>query len=734
VESITRFFGREAECSELVELVGWQRSLTLVGAPGCGKTRLAVEVCGRLADRYPAGLWFVELSSLTDPSLTSRAVADAVGARVPLLRSAEEALVDRLGSAECLLVLDNCEHVRDEVAVLVTRLLASCASVRVLATSRRALGLQDELVWWVPPLGRRPAVDMFRDRSRLATGRAQTEDGDTIDRICRRLDGLPLAIELIAAWTRVLTPSQILGRLDQALPLLSSRSRLAGSRHQAMEAAVDWSYELLEPAERLLFAELSVFSGGFDIEAVEAVAPDRDVSAGLARLVEHSLVVAEPTAGGGGVSRYRLLEPLRQSAERRLAASGEQARTRRRHLDHFLERALRADAELRSSDPSAALARLDAEAGNLRVALRSSRDQPDDVGLRLSTALAGAWALGGRVSEARAWIEEMLERGTSDRALLASALARAGRLAWRQLDYTAARKFVEQSLVVESELGDPLRIARRLRSLAMVALAQGQLDEAERLCERSIAAFRAHGDQHGLSLSLACLAIAAHFTGDHERGDRCAWEALALARATVNFAGIIYGLAGVAFGAVAKGDMTGLRALGSETASALRALGGILEDPGWMWTALAFASGEGRYRSALRLAGAIEDRARHDGVHFHEQFRRYMLPWLERARAHVGPAEAARLIEEGSHLDLEALIEEGLREPDGGDRSVPSAREREIAGLIAQGMSNVEIAERLVISKRTVESHVRSIKTKLGVARRAQVVSWALEAPEMREH
>jgi ATP/maltotriose-dependent transcriptional regulator MalT len=320
----------------------------------------------------------------------------------------------------------------------------------------------------------------------------------------------------------------------------------------------------------------------------------------------------------------------------------------------------------------------------------------------------------------------MLETGTADRRLRASALARASRLAWRQLDYASTQKLLEESLTIDRDLGDPLRVARRLRSLAMVAMAQGHFDEAERLCEESLSIFRDHGDQYGLSLALAFLGLTLHLAGDHERADPCVQEALELSRATGNLLGGIYSLAGVSFGAIATGDMANLRALGPETAHLLRTLGGVLEDPGWLWTSIAFASGEGRYRSALRLAGAVEERARQDGVHFHEQFRRYMLPWLERARARVGPAEAARLTVEGSQMTLEELIEEGLREPDAKRGASLSPRELEIADLIADGLTNGEIAQRLVISRRTVESHVDHIKAKLGFARRARIMAWVL--------
>ena len=724
--ALTRFFGRASEGAELAGLLGRSRLVTLVGAPGCGKSRLSLELAARVADRHPAGVWFVELASIADPLLTARTVATALGVRDLPRRSVEETLVNALATEERLVVLDNCEHVAEAVAPLVARLLDRCPPLRMLITSRKALGLQGEQVWPVPPLDLGPAVELFMDRAELASGLgADAPAIGVVERICERLDGLPLAIELAAAWTRVLTPAEIFDRLDRALPLLRTHARDTSPRQRTMEATVDWSYQLLEPAEQLVFERLSVFAGGFDLEAARAVAPGQDVPSGLATLVDHSLVVAEPVSTE--MMRYRLLEPVRQCAEARLTLRGHGDAARRHHGEHYLDVALRSDAELHNGQAHAVLSRLEAEEGNLRLALDWSRFQPDDLGLRLCTALANAWALRGRVNEGRAWMDEMLETKTADRRLRASALARASRLAWRQLDYASTRTLLEESLTIDRELGDPRRVARRLRSLAMVAMAQGDLDEAEQLCEQSISIFRDQGDQYGLGLALAFLGLTLHLAGQNERGDSCAQEALALSRATGNLMGAIYGLAGVSFGAIATGDMADLRALGPETAYLLRTLGGMLEDPGWLWTTVAFASGEGRYRAALRLAGAVEERARQDGVHFHEQFRRYMLPWLERAQARVGAAEAARLAVEGSKMTLEELIEEGLREPDANGDAPLSVREREVADLIAQGLANTEIAQLLVISKRTVESHVVHIKAKLGFARRAQIVGWALD-------
>ncbi len=712
-----------------MRIVGDVRLVTLVGAPGCGKTRLALELGRRLGHRYPAGVYFVELAPVGDGCLVASSVAAALGIEDQPHRSVEAALIEELSPREILLVLDNCEHLLDGIAALVAELIDRCPSLRVLATSRTALGLQGEQVWRVPPLELGPAVELFRDRAGLSARGPALEPSSTrvVEEICRRLDGLPLAIELAAAWSRVLTPAEILDRLEPALPLLRSHVRDVSPRQRTMEATLDWSYQLLQPDERVLFERVSVFAGGFDLEAAQALVPGEDVLDGLASLVDSSLVVAQPAAEK---MRYRLLEPVRQCAEARLIARGERDVTRRYHAEHYLRLALRSEAELRSSDAGAVLGELEEEEGNFRVALAWARDQPDDLGLRLCTALAPSWAIRGRVNEGRTWIDELLRQraGTGDLRLRASSLARASRLAWRQRDYASARGLLDESLAIGRKLDDPLGVARRLRSLALVAMAQGDLDEAGRLCEESVSLFRSHGDRYGLGLALAFLGMTLQLSGDTDRADPCVREALNLNRDNGSITGSLYSLGSMSFGAIAARDMVSLRGHTVEVVGLLRKLGGKHEDPGWLWwTGVALASGEGRYRSALRLAGAADAIARRDGLHLHEQLRGQVQPWLDRAQADVGPARAAQLALEGSRLSFDELADEALREADDSRNGPLSSREREIVDLVARGLTNREIAERLIISSLTVESHVEHIKAKLGFGRRARIVAWALD-------
>jgi DNA-binding CsgD family transcriptional regulator len=427
--------------------------------------------------------------------------------------------------------------------------------------------------------------------------------------------------------------------------------------------------------------------------------------------------------------RYRVLEPVRQYAEARLVARGLGDATRRHHAEHYLRVALRSEVELRSSEAGPVLAHLAEEEDNFRVALGWARGQPDDLGLRLCTALAPSWAIRGRVNEGRVWLDEMLRRrgGTEDLGLRASGLARASRLAWRQRDYPSTRALLDESLAIGRTLDDPLSVARRLRGLALVAVAQGDLDEAGRLYEESVCLFRRHGDRYGLGLALAFLGMTLQLAGDTGGATQCVREALELNRANGSVTGSLYSLGSMCFGAIAAGDMASLRAHTVEVVDLLRTLGGNHEEPGWLWrTGVALASSEGRYRSALRLAGAADAVARRYGLQLDDQLRRQVLPWLERARAEVGSAQADRLAVEGSRLSSDELLDE-LRDADHHRSGPLSSRELEVADLVAGGLTNREIADRLFISPRTVESHVEHIKAKLGFARRARIVAWALD-------
>jgi predicted ATPase/DNA-binding SARP family transcriptional activator len=421
--ALNSFVGREREMAELQRALAMTRLLTLTGAGGTGKTRLATEAARELAGTYPDGAWMVDASALSDPELLTQAVAAVFGVgeqpEQPLLAS----LTDALRPKETLLVLDNCEHLIDACAHLSETLLGSCRNLRILATSRQALGIAGDVVWPVPPLSvpdpGRPvtfeavassaAALLFSDRAKhrrpdFALG---PENARAVAEICRRLDGIPLAVELAAARVGVVGVEEVAERLGNVLGLLTGGSRTAAPRQRTLRATLQWSHDLLEAPERRLFARLSVFAGGWTLEAAEAVGSASEGKDGvleeLSGLVDKSLVVAE--AAGAGAVRYGMLEPIRQYAKEHLEAGGEADLAAGRHAAYFLEQAEAAGAEMVGPHQQRWLDRLEREHDNLRVALGWFLERRDERCLRLGVALSRFWYTRGYLSEGRRWLE-----------------------------------------------------------------------------------------------------------------------------------------------------------------------------------------------------------------------------------------------------------------------------------------------------------------------------------------
>lgn len=392
---LTSFVGREREVAEVKRLLGMTRLLTLTGSGGVGKTRLVLRVASDLVGAFPDGVWLVELAGLGDPTLVPQATASALGVREQPGRSLLDTLIDVMRPRTCLLVLDNCEHLVAACATLANGLLRTCPGLTLLATSREPLGIAGESVWRVPPLtlpdgsgddaladspstlARYEAIRLFEERARAALPAFSltNQNAPAVVQICRRLDGIPLAIELAAARSRGLAPEQLSTRLNDRFRLLTGGSRTALARHQTLRALVDWSYELLSEPERVLLQRLSVFAGGWTLDAAEVVCAGDDLETGdvlelLLQLVDRSLVLAEDTDAGRtpGV-RYRLLETLRQYGAEKLYEAGDEDVMRGRHLSWCLGLAEVAGPSLRSRGTTDQDRRLDVEHDNLRAAL-----------------------------------------------------------------------------------------------------------------------------------------------------------------------------------------------------------------------------------------------------------------------------------------------------------------------------------------------------------------------------
>jgi predicted ATPase/DNA-binding NarL/FixJ family response regulator len=457
---LTSFVGRDDELAAVEGLLREQRLVTLSGAGGCGKTRLAVQAAAGLADRWLDGTWWIDLGSVSDPALLPGLAASAVGVLVEPAHAPLPGLIAQLRGRRLLLCVDTCEHLLDPVADLVDAVLRACPQVSILATSREPLGVEGEAIWRVPSMAEDEAVRLFADRAALVRPGfvIDAEGEEQIRGVCRRVDGIPLAIELAAAWIRVLTPHQIAAGLDDRFQLLAGGPRGAIARQQTLAASMEWSHDLLDDVDRRVFRRLSVFTGGFTLEAAQTVGADDDavrpgdVLPVLGRLVDKSLVVMRE---GLTEARYRLLDTVREYGMERLATARETESTSDRHLDYFLELAETAEPEL-ERDQDTWRHVLDAEHDNLRSALRWGLDAPDpERGRRLAAALARYWFICGRAHEGLQLLNDAIERAPGDRSLLQARLlcgaAMVGEVGGRLgLTVDAARQGLELAI----ELGD----------------------------------------------------------------------------------------------------------------------------------------------------------------------------------------------------------------------------------------------------------------------------------------
>jgi len=550
--SLSTFIGRQAELAEIGSLMGSSRLVTLTGPGGSGKTRLALHVAADLLDGSGDGVWFVDLAPLVDPEQVAGAVAAAVGIREQAARSYVEALVDGLRNENVLVVLDNCEHLIDASAKLADQICRSCPRVQILATSREPLGIDGEHVYRVLSLAtpedgdpldtirNSEAVRLFTDRAtRHGVSLAWDEStASVIGRICRRLDGIPLAIELGAARLRVMSVTELDARLDQRFSLLTGGSRTALRRQQTLLAMVEWSWDLLNTAERQLLARLSVFSGGFELSAVEAVAPGQGMSLDevvghLGALVDKSLVQFDHARAAQ--VRYRLLETVRQYAASRLDDLGFEAAqgVRIAHRDHFLDLGERAAPELVSQAQAQWLDRLDLEFDNLRAAISFSLTIPDPVpGIRLVTALRMFFKARGHASEGVEALRVLLEApgGQAVPHVRAGGLAVAAYLLEQMGGYSDAEAFAGEGLDIARSLGDDYLVADLLDVSAFVLLRRGQPGPALPLAEEGLDIARELGEPHLTARLLAVRSFALDVTGDHVGAARDSAESVRIYR------------------------------------------------------------------------------------------------------------------------------------------------------------------------------------------------------------
>ncbi|KAA5836340.1 LuxR C-terminal-related transcriptional regulator [Saccharopolyspora hirsuta] len=756
-DDLTSFVGRRGAITQVKRLLSTSRLVTLTGVAGVGKSRLATRVARDLRRAFPDGIWLVELAEVPPRGDLAQVLVSGLGLRGDQTASAEDVLAEQLADKRMLILLDGCEHLLEECGPLVGELLASAPELRVLVTSRAPLAIAGEQVWSVPPLlmprldqeGRvvqravgHEALELFADRASAVLPNFTVGPDNEADvvRLCQQLDGLPLAIELAAVWMRSLSVPEILSRLTDRYRLLTSGDRSAAPHHQSLRAAIEWSYDLCSPVEQSVWARLSVFADGFELEAAEAVCVGdgvtvEDVFVGVAGLVEKSVLVKEDRQDSR--TRYRLLRTIQEYGRERLGGGTKELVLRRRHRDHFLLLAEQVDAEWLGPDQVEWLARLRQDRENLRAALKFCCTEPGeaDEALRMAAALRFFWIAGASLREGTAWLGEALQVSPGPgpqraRALLVDALVSG----W-QGDSDAALDLLAEAQGMASQVRADAVLALVPHTAGIIDLVRNHHDTARaRFTEALEQEEVLHHD--GLAMvSMAALAVLQVFEGELQHAlelcqrcrEICEEHGEKWAR---SWCELVLGLA--------RWRLGDLDAAVSHLHECLRikhqfgdVLGALLAIEIESWVAAA----QGRAARSAQLSAAVSRSWQPMGSHLFG-IRPY-LAWHAETEARVrnmlptGELRAAR--RRGSECTVDELIQFALGErnpaptADAPVRLTP--REREVARLVAQGLSNRQIAEQLVISKRTSASHIEHIMAKLGVTSRAQIAVWVAEQP-----
>jgi predicted ATPase/DNA-binding CsgD family transcriptional regulator len=753
----TGFVGRERELAELAALLspaqtgptqlgpgqpGSARLVTVTGPGGVGKTRLALRVAAQLARQFTQGVCLVELSGLRDPELLANTVASCLGLGEASGRSQLDAVIEYLHDREQLLILDTCEHLVDACAMLADVLLRTTSGVTVLATSRQPLDVPGEFACAISPLpAAGAAVELFTQLAATVVPGFAVTSANRADviRLCQRLDGVPLALELAAVRLRALPLEQLTERLEDRFRLLTGGRRATLAHHQTLYAATEWSYDLCTPAEQLLWARLSVFAGSFDIAAAEEVCgdywlPSADVLTTLIGLVDKSVV---SRADSGGTDRYRLLDTIREFGAERLADRQDAEAVRERHVARYVALAEQFAAHF-NDDQLARFRALRHEHANLRAAIESSLAAPggQTQAARLVTALFGYWPIAGLAREGNYWTGKVLERfpdPSAERALLLVARC--------YLVVSGAAAAGREGVALAEELGEPLIAARGYLALHLALAANGEVAAAAKAGAAAAERMAELGDDIGLLCLDAQMSQMYAVGGQADLAlSRCA---TGLARAVAAggelwSASYMHYTSGLAlfqqdeFASSAAAEYRAL-ALKSELGDTM-GIAHCLEVLAWL------AARQQRYDRSAWLLGAAGELWRRTGrrVSGNPVLEEFHQRAAAAARAALGPDRYAIRHERGAGYPLDELITAAASDADDLGRTAAeraaagaqapygplTSREHEIALLVAAGLSNREVAHRLVISKRTVDAHIEHIFTKLGVTSRVQLATW----------
>ena len=744
----TSFVGRRRELGEIRKKLATARLVSLVGPGGVGKTRLALRSAADLGRGFADGAWLVELAEVRDGDLVTNAVLEALDLRDQSATKPLQILLSDLQSRQLLLLLDNCEHLLGAVAPLATEMLGAAPRLTVITTSREPLQVPGEHVIPIPPLrvpagnGAEPlahlrqneAIMLFSERAGAASGTFELTGSNqaAVVALCRRLDGLPLAIELAAVRTRVLSVGQILDRLTNRFALLTGGGRAALPRHQTLRTTIDWSYDLLTPAEQMLFRRLCVFAARFSLEDVESVCTSDDVPASgaldvLSALVDKSLVTKEDVRG---LACYRLHETMREYANLKLREADEGDLLEERCLEYYRTTCLRSadQARYRLLEwlPWAEL-----EIDNIRAVLQQCLLRGDFVrGLDIAASMKYYWITHG-TTESVGWLDQLLAFGEASSGTQVRAYYLRGWLSLLQGDPAAARPFIARAIAAARETGQPALLSE---SLSIAATAENMAGEpgAARLCLDEAEAITAGLDDFPARIELVLSrAIHAIFAGDLETARATSLEGIRLSREAGDLYQLESMLRNLGMVGMMSGDFHAANSLFTEALQVARTFDNRLAQSYGLAAAGWYAANTGQARASAQLLGAAEAVATQTGADIMGPFGPVLAQAKESAIGALGASKFEAEFTAGKRVGRDAALRLALGESEHADIATErieagplATREAEVARLVAAGLSNKEIGARLLISETTVATHIRSIMNKLGFNSRAQIAGW----------